>query len=79
MLLLAFDTSTSQGGVAVFQDSHLKARHVWSREGSHGELLTPAIEKALNEAGVQAYQLDAVAIGRGPGSFTGARIAVNAA
>jgi len=79
MLTLAFDTSSSQGGVAVLDDSKLLSRIVWEREGSHGELLTPAIEQSLKNAQVKPEALDLIALGHGPGSFTGVRIAVNAA
>lgn len=79
MLTLAFDTSSAQGGVAVLDDSKLLSRIVWEREGSHGELLTPAIEQSLKNAQVKPEALDLIALGHGPGSFTGVRIAVNAA
>lgn len=79
MLTLAFDTSSSKGGVAVLDDSRVLSRIVWEREGSHGELLTPAIEQALKDAQIKPDALDLIAIGHGPGSFTGVRIAVNAA
>lgn len=79
MLTLAFDTSSSKGGVAVLDDSKILSRLVWEREGSHGELLTPAIEQALRDAQAKAEDLQLIALGHGPGSFTGVRIAVNAA
>jgi tRNA threonylcarbamoyladenosine biosynthesis protein TsaB len=79
MLLLAFDTSTSKGGVAISEDGKILSSLTWEREGSHAELLTPAIETCLAQAGRSLKEIDALAIGNGPGSFTGVRIAVNAA
>jgi tRNA threonylcarbamoyladenosine biosynthesis protein TsaB len=79
MLLLAFDTSTSKGGVAIAEDDKILSSLTWEREGSHAELLTPAIETCLSQAGRSLKEIEALAIGNGPGSFTGVRIAVNAA
>lgn len=79
MLTLAFDTSTSQGGVAVLEGERVLSRIVWSREKSHSELLTPNIETCLRDAGLEARALDRIAVGHGPGSFTGIRVAINVA
>ncbi len=79
MLILAFDTSTNKGGVAVLHDGDVICEKSWSRESSHGELLTPALEHCLSSAGLKVKDLDALAIGHGPGSFTGVRVTVNAA
>lgn len=79
MKLLAFDTSTGKGGVAVLQDDRVLSQKVWDRDVSHGELLTPALQDCLAEANLNSKDLDALAIGNGPGSFTGVRITVNAA
>jgi tRNA threonylcarbamoyladenosine biosynthesis protein TsaB len=77
--LLAFDTSTARGGVAVLKNGKTLSEISWERQGSHAEFLTPAIEKCLSEASLKPQNLDALAIGHGPGSFTGVRVAVNAA
>ena len=79
MLTLAFDTSTNKGSVAVLRDADVLARKSWNRESSHGELLTPALQSCLDSGNVNARDVDAFAIGHGPGSFTGVRVAVNAA
>lgn len=79
MLTLAFDTSTSQGGVAVTRGESVLSKATWPREKSHNEFLTPTIENCLAEAGVAGKDLDLIAVGQGPGSFTGIRIAINAA
>jgi len=76
--LLAFDTSTETLSVAV--------RHgdvVLERSGEGGaqasSTLIPLIQSLLAEAGLQLRQLDAIAFGRGPGSFTGLRTACSVA
>jgi tRNA threonylcarbamoyladenosine biosynthesis protein TsaB len=79
MLVLAFDTSTAHGGVAIFRDREILAHASWQRQGSHGENLTPQIQKCLEAAGIELAALDALAVGVGPGSFTGVRVAINAA
>lgn len=79
MIVLAFDTSTATGGVAVLKDTEVLGSKRWERQGSHGELLTAKIESLFQELGLQLPQIDALAVGIGPGSFTGVRVAVNAA
>lgn len=79
MLTLAFDTSTARGSVAVLDQDKVLDHCEWERDVSHGELLTPALVKTLERAGREMRDVDHLAIGHGPGSFTGVRIAVNAA
>lgn len=78
-LTLALDTSSAQGSVAVLNNDRVLSQKQWLREKSHSEFLTPTIQECLTESGVQAAGLDAIAVGCGPGSFTGIRIAINAA
>ena len=79
MKILAFDTSTAQGSVAVLEDDLVLSERVWRRERSHSEFLTSEIQEALKEASVKIAAIDALAVGQGPGSFTGIRVAINAA
>src|SRR5687768_9974236 len=76
MLLLAFDTATPAITVAVHDGSDVVAAA--SAEGSmaHGELLAPAIHAALTDAGATMSDLTDVAVGVGPGPFTGLRVGV---
>ena len=76
MLLLAFDTATPAVTVAVHDGSDVVAEA--SAEGSmaHGELLAPAIDAAMAEAGAAMSDLTDVAVGVGPGPFTGLRVGV---
>jgi tRNA threonylcarbamoyladenosine biosynthesis protein TsaB len=72
--LLAFDTSTERMSIAVCDGARL-----WQHEGPGGAqsstTLIPAVMQLLADAGLQLAQLDAIAFGRGPGSFTGLRTA----
>ena len=75
MKLLAFETATEACSVAVFVDGEVHERFEIAPR-RHAELALPWAEMLLAEAGVSRSQLDAVAVGRGPGAFTGVRLAV---
>ena len=74
-LLLAFDTSWGVASVAIgFGDAVLASRLLTVR-GEHARRLVPAIDAVLAEAGVTRSGVRGVVVGRGPGSFTGVRVA----
>lgn len=74
--MLSFDTSTDALSVAVSKDgSILKESHTISAV-RHSSALIPAIEKILREAKTHIGDVDVIAVGLGPGSFTGIRVGV---
>ncbi|MCM3700027.1 tRNA (adenosine(37)-N6)-threonylcarbamoyltransferase complex dimerization subunit type 1 TsaB [Paenibacillus macerans] len=77
--LLAFDTSTSSLAVAVMEDGRLLAERSMHAERDHSSLLVTAIGECLDAAGLSKRDLTGIAVGVGPGSYTGIRIAVTTA
>ncbi|MDG4549900.1 MAG: tRNA (adenosine(37)-N6)-threonylcarbamoyltransferase complex dimerization subunit type 1 TsaB [Candidatus Contendobacter sp.] len=75
MKLLALDTATEACSAAVWVDGVVLERYEWAPR-RHTALILPMIEAVLAEAELAVTQLDAIAFGRGPGAFTGVRIAV---
>ena len=75
MKLLAIETSTEACSVAVWVDGTVHARHELAPR-RHTQLVLPWAEQLLAEAGIARTQLDAIAVGRGPGAFTGVRLAI---
>jgi tRNA threonylcarbamoyladenosine biosynthesis protein TsaB len=78
MRILALDTSTEACSVALLLDGELRMRFQLT-ERSHAELVLPMVESLLDEAGIALAGLDGLAFGRGPGAFTGLRIACGVA
>jgi tRNA threonylcarbamoyladenosine biosynthesis protein TsaB len=76
MRVLALDTSSFVGTVAVLRDGALLAEWSASVRATHGETLLPHLARALEQAGLKASEIDLFAVGLGPGSFTGVRIGV---
>jgi tRNA threonylcarbamoyladenosine biosynthesis protein TsaB len=73
-VLLALDTSTPAVTVALHDGEHVVAESTTIDARRHTELLGPAIVDVLNSAGVDRQQLKEIAVGVGPGPFTGLRI-----
>jgi tRNA threonylcarbamoyladenosine biosynthesis protein TsaB len=78
--ILAFDTSTKACSVALFRAAELLAfSHTVTEGFVHAEQLHVRIGALMKQASLSFDQLDAVAVGKGPGSYTGLRIGVSAA
>ena len=78
MLILALDTTTKAGSVAVMDDDRRLAVIAGDAARTHGERLPDEIERALTAAGVAPHDLQLLAVATGPGAFTGLRIGLAA-
>jgi tRNA threonylcarbamoyladenosine biosynthesis protein TsaB len=78
MKLLAFDTSSTACSVALMMDDTIVAEHKIAPM-QQAQLILSMLNKLLKENNVELNQLDAICFGRGPGSFTGVRIAASIA
>jgi tRNA threonylcarbamoyladenosine biosynthesis protein TsaB len=77
MKLLAVDTSTQTGSVAVLKGDILLAEVAVTSVQTHAKRLMPAIDACLEMAGLGVADCDAYAVTTGPGSFTGLRIGIS--
>lgn len=75
---LALDTTTEAGSCALYLRGEVLLRQCPAGQ-SHSETLLPLVRQLLAEAGMSLAQLDGIAFGAGPGSFTGLRVACGAA
>lgn len=78
MKLLALETATEACSAAVWIDGAVLERYEVAPR-RHAALILPMLEAVLSEAGLSMKHLDAIAVGRGPGAFTGVRIAIGIA
>ncbi|WP_166133811.1 tRNA (adenosine(37)-N6)-threonylcarbamoyltransferase complex dimerization subunit type 1 TsaB [Nocardioides ochotonae] len=73
-MLLAFDTATPQVSLALHDGSDVVVELTSERPMKHGEQLAPLIAAGLERAGITRHDLTALAVGVGPGPFTGLRV-----
>lgn len=75
MKILAIETSTEACSVALWVAGEVRERHEIAPR-RHTDLVLPWCDELLADAGISRRQLDAIAVGRGPGAFTGVRLGV---
>lgn len=78
MKIIALETSSEYCSAALQIDTNVFSKETLAGN-RHSELLLPMIQQLLSEAGLSLQQLDGIAFGAGPGSFTGLRIACGVA
>lgn len=76
MKILALDTTSGACSVALYCDGQIHEEFVRA-ERDHTRRLLPMIDRVLSAGGLSLSELDALAVSRGPGSFTGLRIAIS--
>ena len=76
MLVLGIETSTAQASVTIGSEQGIVGSCTISRGATPGEFLLPAVEFLMHQAGLSYRNLSAVAVGLGPGLFTGLRVGV---
>jgi|SRR5688500_8100554 tRNA threonylcarbamoyladenosine biosynthesis protein TsaB len=79
MITLALDASTYRGTVAVLEDDRVVVHTTAAMRGRDTELLMPATQQALRDAGTTLRAVQRIICGAGPGSFTSLRIAASLA
>jgi len=78
-VILNIETATRVCSVGVSIDGKLIALKESHTKNSHDEQITLFVEEVLNKSGITTKELDAVAVSKGPGSYTGLRIGVSTA
>jgi tRNA threonylcarbamoyladenosine biosynthesis protein TsaB len=74
--ILGIETSSTRGSVALLDSGRSVCCLEHARENAHGESMLPLIERALDSAGWLRSQVERIAVGVGPGSFTGLRVGI---
>lgn len=77
MKILAMDLSSEEGSVALLDDDHLREQVIWSARGNAGQHLFEIVPQLLNRHGWAPGRIELIALGRGPGSYTGLRMAIS--
>ena len=78
-MLLAIDTSTRSGGVALWNDDRVIAALCWHSSQNHTAELMPAVEYILRRADIVPTALDGIAVALGPGGFSALKVGISAA
>ena len=79
MLILAVDTSTRSGSLALLRDGTVLSQQTISPDLPYSATFSPGVEHLLNTLGMHLGDIDLFAVAAGPGSFTGLRIGLTAA
>jgi tRNA threonylcarbamoyladenosine biosynthesis protein TsaB len=78
-MILAMDTATRAISIALHDGQRITAERMWRTQGHHTVELTTALADMLAQVGVSTGDLTALAVPKGPGSYTGLRIGMSVA
>lgn len=78
-LLLVLETATGINSVALYEGAQLLGHADYHAGRLHAQLITVSIQQLLDNLSVKPEALSAIAVGRGPGSYTGLRVGVSSA
>lgn len=78
MKILGVDQSSNQNSIAVMQDDEVLVKNNWDGMTSRNQEFFPRVESMLSSISLRLEDIDLFAVGLGPGSFTGVRIALSA-
>lgn len=76
MLVLGIETSTTHASVAIVTQTEVVASYELGRGKSQDQVLVPAVQRMLEDGGLDWQQIGGIAVGLGPGLFTGLRVGV---
>ena len=79
MLVLAIDAATRYSGISIVNDTSLLGEYLAASKLTHSQRLLPGIDALLKDLQLSIRDLEGVVVTRGPGSFTGLRIAISLA
>ncbi|MFT4554435.1 MAG: tRNA threonylcarbamoyladenosine biosynthesis protein TsaB, partial [Chlamydiales bacterium] len=74
MLLLILDSSTERGLVAISRDNEIIFERQLPFGHNHSQYIIPTVDEGLNHCGLELKEFDGIAVGIGPGSYTGIRV-----
>ena len=77
MKLLSIDTSTKNCNIALFIDGEVKLAITKKNVATHSKVILALIDEILKKGEINIKDIDAFAVGKGPGSFTGIRIGIS--
>lgn len=78
-IILSIETSTPACSLAIHENGKLLAKELIQKEQSHSSTLNPAIEHLVTLCGLSFVNIEAIAVSKGPGSYTGLRIGTSTA